>query len=149
MPYPPGIPMLMSGENFGDDDGPQIGYMRGLAAWDRQFPGFEHVTEGAEAVDGTYHVLCVRSAAKSSKRSAGSGARETRKGKSRIEHRMSRRWGHLLWLETSMDLMKPFPIAIIDEDCEGKRAAGRGMQQLAAAIEKEGCRVVTGTELRR
>ena len=39
MPYPPGIPMLMSGENFGDDDGPQIGYMRGLAAWDRQFPG--------------------------------------------------------------------------------------------------------------
>jgi arginine decarboxylase len=60
MPYPPGIPMLMSGENFGDDDGPLIGYMRGLAAWDRQFPGFEHVTEGAEAVDGTYHVLCVR-----------------------------------------------------------------------------------------
>ena len=60
MPYPPGIPMLMSGENFGDDDGPQIGYLRGLAAWDRQFPGFEHVTEGAEAVDGTYHVLCVR-----------------------------------------------------------------------------------------
>ena len=60
MPYPPGIPMLMSGENFGDDDGPQIGYMRGLAAWDRQFPGFEHVTEGAEAIDGTYHVLCVR-----------------------------------------------------------------------------------------
>ena len=60
MPYPPGIPMLMSGENFGDDDGPQIGYMRGLAAWDKQFPGFEHVTEGAEAIDGTYHVLCVR-----------------------------------------------------------------------------------------
>ena len=60
MPYPPGIPMLMSGENFGGEDSPQIGYLRGLAAWDRQFPGFEHVTEGAEVVDGTYHVLCIR-----------------------------------------------------------------------------------------
>src|SRR5690349_10486241 len=37
-----------------------------------------------------------------------------------------------------------FPIAIIDEDYEGKSAAGRGMQQLAAAIEKEGFRVVAG-----
>jgi len=60
MPYPPGIPMLMSGENFGGEDSPQIGYMRGLQTWDHQFPGFEHVTEGAEVVDGTYHVLCVR-----------------------------------------------------------------------------------------
>jgi arginine decarboxylase len=60
MPYPPGIPMLMSGENFGAEDSPQIGYLRGLEAWDRQFPGFEHVTEGAEIVAGTYHVLCIR-----------------------------------------------------------------------------------------
>ena len=60
MPYPPGIPMLMSGENFGAEDSPQIGYLQGLAAWDRQFPGFEHVTEGAEIIDGAYHVLCVR-----------------------------------------------------------------------------------------
>jgi arginine decarboxylase len=37
-----------------------------------------------------------------------------------------------------------FPIAIIDEDFEGKNAAGRGMQQLAAAVEKEGFRVVGG-----
>ena len=60
MPYPPGIPMLMSGENFGGEDSPQIGYMRGLQTWDQQFPGFEHVTEGAEVIDGTYHVLCIR-----------------------------------------------------------------------------------------
>jgi arginine decarboxylase len=60
MPYPPGIPMLMSGENFGAEDSPQIGYLRGLETWDRQFPGFEHVTEGAEIIGGTYHVLCVR-----------------------------------------------------------------------------------------
>ena len=39
---------------------------------------------------------------------------------------------------------RPFPIAIIDEDYEGKDAAGRGMRQLAAAIEKEGFRVVAG-----
>ena len=38
--------------------------------------------------------------------------------------------------------VQAFPIAIIDEDYEGKNAAGRGMQQLAAAIEKEGFRVV-------
>ena len=43
-----------------------------------------------------------------------------------------------------MELMKAFPVAIIDEDYEGKQAAGRGMRQLAAAIEKEGCRVVAG-----
>lgn len=60
MPYPPGIPMLMSGESFGADDGPWIGFLRGLQAWDERFPGFEHVTEGAEIEDGTYHVLCVR-----------------------------------------------------------------------------------------
>lgn len=40
--------------------------------------------------------------------------------------------------------IQAFPIAIIDEDYEGKNAAGRGMQQLAAAIEKEGFRVVGG-----
>jgi arginine decarboxylase len=43
-----------------------------------------------------------------------------------------------------MELLRAFPVAIIDEDYEGKHAAGRGMQQLAAAIEKEGLRVVAG-----
>src|SRR5215510_14167986 len=47
-------------------------------------------------------------------------------------------------MEESMELMQAFPIAIIDEDYEGKSAAGRGMRQLAAAIEKEGYRVVAG-----
>jgi hypothetical protein len=37
--------------------------------------------------------------------------------------------------------IKAFPIAIIDEDYEGRHSAGRGMQQLAAAIEKEGFRI--------
>lgn len=43
-----------------------------------------------------------------------------------------------------MHEVQAFPIAIIDEDYEGRSAAGRGMQQLAAAIEKEGFRVVAG-----
>jgi arginine decarboxylase len=60
MPYPPGIPMLMSGENFGGENSPQIGYLRGLQSWGEQFPGFERVTEGAEIEHGAYHVLCVR-----------------------------------------------------------------------------------------
>ena len=59
MPYPPGIPMLMSGENFGDDDSPQIGYLRSMQHREEKFPGFAGVIEGAEMHDGTYHVLCV------------------------------------------------------------------------------------------
>ena len=43
-----------------------------------------------------------------------------------------------------MQSVQAFPIAIIDEDYEGKQAAGRGMQQLAAAIEAQGFRVVAG-----
>ena len=42
------------------------------------------------------------------------------------------------------DTLQPFPVAIIDEDYEGKSAAGRGMRLLAQAIEKEGFRVVAG-----
>src|SRR6476661_7955309 len=43
-----------------------------------------------------------------------------------------------------MELCQAFPIAIIDEDYEGKNAAGRGMRQLADAIEKQGFRVISG-----
>jgi arginine decarboxylase len=43
-----------------------------------------------------------------------------------------------------MEFLQAFPVAIIDEDYDGKHAAGRGMRQLAAAIEKEGYRVVAG-----
>jgi arginine decarboxylase len=59
MPYPPGIPMLMSGENFGDDESPQIGYLRSMQQREERFPGFAGVIEGAEMHEGTYHVLCV------------------------------------------------------------------------------------------
>lgn len=60
VPYPPGIPMLMPGESTGPDDGPYLGYLRALWAWDRRFPGFGHDTHGVENRDGTYYVQCVR-----------------------------------------------------------------------------------------
>jgi len=60
MPYPPGIPMLMSGENFGGKSSPQINYLKTLGNWYAYFPGFEHEVEGAEVVDGVYHVLCIK-----------------------------------------------------------------------------------------
>ena len=60
MPYPPGIPMLMSGENFGGRDSPQIEYLRSMQNREKQFPGFSGVIEGAEMIDGIFHVLCVK-----------------------------------------------------------------------------------------
>lgn len=60
IPYPPGIPMLMSGENFGDENSPQIKYLKALSLWDKAFPGFEHDTEGTEVINGVYHVLCIK-----------------------------------------------------------------------------------------
>src|SRR6476660_9292705 len=43
-----------------------------------------------------------------------------------------------------MRFVQAFPVAIIDEDFEGKDAAGLGMRRLAEAITKEGYRVVSG-----
>lgn len=60
IPYPPGIPMLLSGESFGDKNSPHIGYLHSLQAWDSEFPGFEHETEGTEIIDGQYYVMCVK-----------------------------------------------------------------------------------------
>ena len=60
MPYPPGIPMLMSGESFGGAGSPQIGYLRGMQLRERNFPGLGGVIEGAEIIDGAYHVMCVK-----------------------------------------------------------------------------------------
>jgi arginine decarboxylase len=60
MPYPPGIPMLMSGENFGKAGSPQIEYLKSMQNREKQFPGFAGVIEGAEMIDGVYHVLCVK-----------------------------------------------------------------------------------------
>ncbi len=60
VPYPPGIPMLMPGENVGGDNSPYLGYLRALQAWDRRFPSFGHETHGVENKDGTYYVYCLK-----------------------------------------------------------------------------------------
>jgi arginine decarboxylase len=60
VPYPPGIPMLMPGEATGAADGPYLGYLRALAAWDKRFPGFGHDTHGVENRDGVYYVQCLK-----------------------------------------------------------------------------------------
>src|SRR3954466_1384406 len=40
IPYPPGIPIVMPGENLGDTDGPWLTYLRALREWGHRFPGF-------------------------------------------------------------------------------------------------------------
>jgi len=59
VPYPPGIPLLMPGENAGEATGPMLGYLKALEAFDAEMPGFAHETHGVQVVDGRYHVLCL------------------------------------------------------------------------------------------
>jgi arginine decarboxylase len=60
VPYPPGIPMIMPGENAGPENGPWIGYLRALHDWDQRFPGFEHETHGVIVENGSYFVYCLK-----------------------------------------------------------------------------------------
>jgi arginine decarboxylase len=60
VPYPPGIPLLMPGENAGSVDGMYLSYLRALQAWDQRFPGFEHENHRVENIDGTYFVYCLK-----------------------------------------------------------------------------------------
>lgn len=61
VPYPPGIPLLMPGENAGAADGPVLSYLKALEAFDRAFPGFTHDIHGVEVQDGSYRVNVVAS----------------------------------------------------------------------------------------
>ncbi|MDT0343539.1 Orn/Lys/Arg family decarboxylase [Streptomyces litchfieldiae] len=59
---PPGIPVLMPGENVGTSDGPLLRYLTALETFDRHFPGFRSETHGV-TVDpdtGDYLIECVR-----------------------------------------------------------------------------------------
>jgi lysine decarboxylase/arginine decarboxylase len=57
VPYPPGIPLLMPGENAGPADGPLLAYLKALESFDMSFPGFTHDTHGIESEDGVYRLL--------------------------------------------------------------------------------------------
>ena len=60
VPYPPGIPLLMPGENAGPADGPLLGYLTALERFDRAFPGFTHDTHGIESDAGVYRLLVLK-----------------------------------------------------------------------------------------
>ncbi|SDH12272.1 arginine decarboxylase [Pseudomonas benzenivorans] len=60
MPYPPGIPIVMPGENLGALDGPWLSYILALQDWGNRFPGFEKEVSGAEHKDGGYHFWCLK-----------------------------------------------------------------------------------------
>ena len=60
IPYPPGIPIVMPGENVGAADGPWLTYLRTLQEYGHRFPGFAKEVEGTEEKDGFYHVYCLK-----------------------------------------------------------------------------------------
>lgn len=60
IPYPPGIPIVMPGENVGPTDGPWLTYLRTLQQYGHRFPGFAKEVEGAEEHGGLYHVQCLK-----------------------------------------------------------------------------------------
>jgi arginine decarboxylase len=59
IPYPPGIPIVMPGENVGKADGPWLTYLRTLQEYGHRFPGFAKEVEGTEERDGVYHIYCL------------------------------------------------------------------------------------------
>ncbi|CNI34224.1 Orn/Lys/Arg family decarboxylase [Yersinia pekkanenii] len=61
IPYPPGIPIVMPGENFGSDGEPWLRYIRSLAEWGQHFPGFEKILEGSEQKNGQYYIWVLKS----------------------------------------------------------------------------------------
>jgi arginine decarboxylase len=60
IPYPPGIPIVMPGENIGGASDPWLSYLRVLQEYGHRFPGFAKEVEGTEEKDGVYHVYCVK-----------------------------------------------------------------------------------------
>jgi len=60
VPYPPGIPLMMPGENAGNAQGPLLGYLKALEAFDAEMPGFTHDTHGVGVEGGRYRILCVK-----------------------------------------------------------------------------------------
>lgn len=60
IPYPPGIPIVMPGENIGPADGAWISYLRVLQHWAEAFPGFAKEVEGTIEKDGVYQVYCLK-----------------------------------------------------------------------------------------
>ncbi len=65
IPYPPGIPIVMPGENIGGADEPWLTYLRTLQEYGHLFPGFAKEVEGTEERDGAVCVYCLKRGAAS------------------------------------------------------------------------------------
>ena len=64
VPYPPGIPVVMPGERFGEADSALIRYLAASEALDAHFPGFQNEIHGIEIqADGSYRIPCLTEAA--------------------------------------------------------------------------------------
>jgi arginine decarboxylase len=63
IPYPPGIPIVMPGENIGAADGPWLTYLRTLQEFGHLFPGFAKEVEGTEERHDGYYIYCMKAAA--------------------------------------------------------------------------------------
>jgi len=63
IPYPPGIPIVMPGENVGSADGPWLTYIRSLQEYGHRFPGFAKEVEGTEEHDGNFYIQCLKAGA--------------------------------------------------------------------------------------
>ena len=87
IPYPPGIPIVMPGENLGAADGPWLTYLRTLQEYGHRFPGFAKEVEGTEEHDGVLpHLLreaCSREAARAGARNVDDRVRAPRRRRSR------------------------------------------------------------------
>ncbi|MEW6364294.1 MAG: Orn/Lys/Arg decarboxylase N-terminal domain-containing protein [Acidobacteriota bacterium] len=60
VPYPPGIPILMPGERFGDSHSAHIRFLLALEEFGRRFPGFGHEVHGIEIEEnGTFWMRAV------------------------------------------------------------------------------------------
>lgn len=64
VPYPPGIPVVMPGERFGDAGSGLIRYLAASQALDARFPGFQNEIHGIQVqADGSYRIPCLTAAA--------------------------------------------------------------------------------------
>lgn len=60
IPYPPGIPIVMPGENFGTHKEPWLRYIISITEWGQRFPGFEKILEGSEQKNGQYFIWVLK-----------------------------------------------------------------------------------------
>lgn len=78
---PPGIPVLMPGEDIGEEDGPLLRYLKALESFDRRFPGFGSETHGVTRApdSGDYLIECLRPDEPAGPRGAVTPAQRRRK----------------------------------------------------------------------